>query len=181
MGEMLTNMTVFESPPRESCRKYVSLELRYGTCLSLRASAAITSPNDDSDLLIDWASFSRSPVASVRDNRSEPACNVQRQRSSHAEREGDVEGEVVSARTRSTRCSFEQEPRPVCALWLSQRIVMTRCDRDEPAFIAVAPTAARRIVMTEQQQTSEQEHHITRERQRRTNSQWTVRSEQSDG
>ena len=34
VGEMLTNMTVFESPPSESCRKYVSFELRYGTCLS---------------------------------------------------------------------------------------------------------------------------------------------------
>ena len=92
---MLTNMTVFESPPSESCRKYVSFELRYGTCLSFRASAAMTSPSDDSDLLMFCASFSRSPVASVRERRSEPA--------------------------RSTRCSLEQEPRPVVALWLWQQ------------------------------------------------------------
>jgi hypothetical protein len=41
---------------------------------------------------------------------------------------------------------------------------MTRCDRDEPAFIAVAPTAARRIVMTEQQQTRASKSITSRER-----------------
>ena len=38
-GLMLTNMSVFPSPPRQGCSRYVSLLLRYGTCALLFASA----------------------------------------------------------------------------------------------------------------------------------------------
>ena len=48
--------------------------ITYGTCfLSFLASAATTSPNADSDLLMFCASFRRSPVADVLLIRSDPA------------------------------------------------------------------------------------------------------------
>jgi hypothetical protein len=51
-GLTLTNIIVLLSPPSESCSRYVSLELRYGTCADLEVSAKMTSPRLDSDLLI---------------------------------------------------------------------------------------------------------------------------------
>src|SRR5262249_25699225 len=45
--------------PSESCRRKVSLELRYGTCLSFFCSASMTLPSALSDLLMACASFSR--------------------------------------------------------------------------------------------------------------------------
>lgn len=58
---------------KESWSRYVSFEFRNGTCWCRFFNAQITSPNDDSDLLIAWASFNRSPQAADLLTRSEPA------------------------------------------------------------------------------------------------------------
>jgi hypothetical protein len=76
---------------------------------------ALTFPSAESERLILVASFRRSPVAPVFDWRSEPA--------------------------RSTRLSLpiarpSCPPMPLCSI----TIVKIECERDESAFISVAPT-----------------------------------------
>ena len=57
-------ISVLAFPPRESCNKRVSFELRYGTCDALpSANEEITFPNVESDQLIFEASLSRRPDA----------------------------------------------------------------------------------------------------------------------
>ena len=51
----------------------MSLLLRYGMCLRFSSNAATTSPSALRLLLMCCASFNRSPAASDRDTRSEPA------------------------------------------------------------------------------------------------------------
>lgn len=59
-------MTVFELPPKESCRRRVNFELRYGICVLFPSTNALmTFPNTDKDKLIFVASFKRMPVACV--------------------------------------------------------------------------------------------------------------------
>ena len=58
---------------RQSCSKWVSFELRYGTWLCRTRKAWMTSPSAERLLLIDWASFNRTPVAPDLATRSEPA------------------------------------------------------------------------------------------------------------
>ena len=59
-------MSVFALPPNESDMSCVSSWLRYGTCELLPDERAeMTSPSAVSDLLIDCASLSRSPLAPV--------------------------------------------------------------------------------------------------------------------
>ena len=65
-------MTVFEFPPSESCRRRVSLEVRYGTCLFPSTRAEMTLPRVIRERFIFAASFSRIPSAPVLDWRSEP-------------------------------------------------------------------------------------------------------------
>ena len=98
------------------------MESRYGMCeLFPSTSALITLPSADSERLIFVASFNRSPVDPVLACRSLPA--------------------------RSTRFSFptvmcgsasEGSPARLCEH--STVIVKMECERDESAFISVAPT-----------------------------------------
>ena len=45
-GEMAAIITVLQFPPNESCKRRVSFESRYGTCLRPSANAFIQFPND---------------------------------------------------------------------------------------------------------------------------------------
>ena len=87
-GETHATTHVRELPPSESCRRRVSLESRYGTCVlrpfvwdfptptrfvSSPLSAAMTFPSAKSPLLILMLSWNRDPVARVFLFRSEPA------------------------------------------------------------------------------------------------------------
>uniref|UniRef100_A0A0M3HHD0 EMI domain-containing protein n=1 Tax=Ascaris lumbricoides TaxID=6252 RepID=A0A0M3HHD0_ASCLU len=72
----ITYKRTYLFPPRESCKRRVSLESRYGTCVTLPdapPSALITLPNASSPQLILIPSFARSPVAPVRLSLSDPA------------------------------------------------------------------------------------------------------------
>ena len=87
-GETHATTHVRELPPSESCRRRVSLESRYGTCVlrpfvwdfptptrfvSSPLSAAMTFPSAKSPLLMLMLSWNRDPVARVFLFRSEPA------------------------------------------------------------------------------------------------------------
>lgn len=59
---MQATMSVLVLPPREDCRRRVSLESRYGMCLDLPSTRAeMTFPRAERERLILVASFSRSP------------------------------------------------------------------------------------------------------------------------
>mmetsp|Transcript_9626 Transcript_9626/g.26843 ORF Transcript_9626/g.26843 Transcript_9626/m.26843 type:complete len:225 (+) Transcript_9626:875-1549(+) len=75
VGGTATMKTVLHPccPPSESWSKCVNLEFRYGTCPTLRSRAVTTSASALSDLLMCVASLNRSPTASLRLRRSEPA------------------------------------------------------------------------------------------------------------
>lgn len=76
-GLMWMNIMAFAWPWRESCSSWVSLESLKGTCLSLFARAAMTDPRALRLLLMAWASFMRSPVASLLLSLSLPvACRT---------------------------------------------------------------------------------------------------------
>ena len=60
----------------ESCSRYVSFELRNGTCDCLLRNACMTSPSDDKLRLMFCASLSRSPEAPLFDTRSDPAKSI---------------------------------------------------------------------------------------------------------
>ena len=121
-GESAATMMVFELPPSADCRICVSFESRYGTKTFLpglfdwSASALITLPRDESDLLIAAPSLRRSPVAPVDSARSEPA---------------------RSTRFMSDRSSLT---RPSSVMICLMEMVMMVCARDEVAFIWVAAT-----------------------------------------
>lgn len=113
-GLTLTNISVFPSPPKHGANKYVNFELRYGMCFALLASAANTSPSEDRLLLIEHASFNRSPLAPDRETLSLPA--------------------------KSTRFNTPSIFKPLEACSPETCKMKTVCDRDEWAFICVAST-----------------------------------------
>ena len=130
-GETHATTHVFEFPPSESCRRRVSFESRYGTCVrgvlsaetpppprfaSSPLSAAMTFPSANSPLLMLMLSWNRDPVALVFLFRSDPA--------------------------RSTRWNLadayrfdESFVKSVCSMMM----VKMACDREESAFIFVPP------------------------------------------
>ena len=61
----------------------MSLELRKGMCPARVASAWMQSPRALRDLLMNWASLKRSPVASVLLRRSLPARSTRRSLERH--------------------------------------------------------------------------------------------------
>ena len=75
LGEMFAIMTVRQLPPRESLSSRVIFESRKGTCPCrfLSASAVMQLPRARRERLMLAPSFSRCPVLSVFDARSEPA------------------------------------------------------------------------------------------------------------
>ena len=113
LGETHASITVRELPPRLSCSNRVSFESRYGTCCWFSQSALITLPSARRPLLIWMPSFSRSPLAPVRFARSDPA--------------------------RSTKCILGVKLLP--SMRSSSDSVKTACERDEVAFMLVAPVA----------------------------------------
>ena len=71
---MFAIMHVFTFPPRESCRRRVSFESRYGTCLLLPSTKlVITFIKAERERLILVASRNRTPVEPVRFYFSDPA------------------------------------------------------------------------------------------------------------
>ena len=71
---MFATMMVLAFPPRESCSRRVSFESLYGMWLLLfSTNAEITMPRVESERLILFASFNRSPSAPVLLCRSLPA------------------------------------------------------------------------------------------------------------
>lgn len=81
-GDTFTNIRVLLFPPRLFCRRYVSFEFLYGTCLSPLAKAAMTSPSVERLLLIACVSFRRSPSACDVARRSDPARSTRLRRPS---------------------------------------------------------------------------------------------------
>ncbi len=60
-------MSVLVLPPREDCRRRVSLESLYGMCLDLPSTSAdMTLPRADKDRLILVASFNLSPDGFIK-------------------------------------------------------------------------------------------------------------------
>eukprot|EP00966_Prymnesium_polylepis_P105610 2446065-Prymnesium_polylepis.1 len=113
---------VTELPPSDSCSTRVSFELRYGMKTFLpffdcSASALMTLPSAESDLLIFAPSLSLSPVAPVFETRSEPARSTR----------------LIVART-----SFFWPPITSICCILMMKI---ECEREEVAFMFVAATA----------------------------------------
>lgn len=121
-GESAATMIVFELPPSADWRICVSFESRYGMkifflgLLAWSASAEMTLPSDESDLLMAAPSLRRSPVAPVDSARSEPA---------------------RSTRFMSDLISFL---RPSSLISWHTVMVMIVCAREEVAFICVAAT-----------------------------------------
>ena len=75
-GETVQSMTASAVPPSESLSRWVSFELRYGTCasrVSLAASVEMTSPSVVSDWLMAMLSCRRSAPSPASFARSEPA------------------------------------------------------------------------------------------------------------
>jgi hypothetical protein len=72
VGDTFTNINVLLLPPKLRCSRYVSFELRYGMCWSLFASAPMTSPNAESDLLIACVSFSRCAALTTTSHGQQP-------------------------------------------------------------------------------------------------------------
>ena len=112
-GETCAKSRAFPLGPSAPRSNVVSLLLRYGTCDARCCSADTTSPKALSDLLMCRASNRRSPDASERATRSEPA--------------------------RSTRNKAPRVFTFVSRDTASTRTITTECDRLERAFIAVAP------------------------------------------
>ena len=110
-GETVMIKDVFEFPPRESERRRVRTESRYGTCRLRVVSAMMTLPSALSDLLIVCASFIVCPVAAVFFTISEPA--------------------------RSMSTSFDSFDTVVRMLRFVTVTVKTECDREESWFIRV--------------------------------------------
>ena len=73
LGDMLTNMRVLLLPPRQFCRRCVSLEFLYGTWEFFWARAMMTFPRLDRDLLMFWASVSLIPSLPLSLTLSLPA------------------------------------------------------------------------------------------------------------
>mmetsp|Transcript_17075 Transcript_17075/g.59890 ORF Transcript_17075/g.59890 Transcript_17075/m.59890 type:complete len:230 (-) Transcript_17075:981-1670(-) len=113
-GDSVAMTRVLALPPRLSLISCVSLLLRYGMNFSPVESAEMTSPSADRDLLMACASFSRSALAPVLPTRSLPA--------------------------RSTRLSLPVVIFLVCLLYTSMSTEKMRCEREDSAFILVAPT-----------------------------------------
>mmetsp|Transcript_4419 Transcript_4419/g.16182 ORF Transcript_4419/g.16182 Transcript_4419/m.16182 type:complete len:201 (-) Transcript_4419:3185-3787(-) len=111
VGDTLTNMSVLQFPPIESLSNIVNLWLRYGMCGCSDASAEITSPSAESDLLIACASLSVSPSAPDFFTRSLPA--------------------------KSTNESLPFVIVPVCESVVSMTSEKIRCDRLDSTFILV--------------------------------------------
>mmetsp|Transcript_21824 Transcript_21824/g.56817 ORF Transcript_21824/g.56817 Transcript_21824/m.56817 type:complete len:232 (+) Transcript_21824:165-860(+) len=114
VGDTLTNMSVLALPPRQSESSMVSLWLRYGMWVCSEASALMTSPSADSDLLMACASLSCSPVEPLFLMRSLPA--------------------------RSTKLSLPLVTACVCRLVPSITKLITRWLRLDSRFIAVPAT-----------------------------------------
>ena len=73
-GEHAAIITVLVLPPRESCRRRVSLESRYGMCCDFPSTSELmTLPRAVNDRLILMPSFIVQPVAPVFEFLSEPA------------------------------------------------------------------------------------------------------------
>mmetsp|Transcript_1815 Transcript_1815/g.4731 ORF Transcript_1815/g.4731 Transcript_1815/m.4731 type:complete len:229 (+) Transcript_1815:121-807(+) len=108
--------TALALPPRESCRMWVSLESRYGTCGEPCTRFMITWPSVESDLLMEEASLRRCPIAAVRAWRSLPA--------------------------RSTRLSVAclRRPTPSSIVLLAMTQVRMQWLRLDSAFICVSAT-----------------------------------------
>mmetsp|Transcript_9298 Transcript_9298/g.23508 ORF Transcript_9298/g.23508 Transcript_9298/m.23508 type:complete len:316 (-) Transcript_9298:238-1185(-) len=132
--------TALALPPRESCRMWVSLESRYGTCGEPCTRFMITWPSVESDLLMEEASLRRCPIAAVRAWRSLPArstrCILAASDScpstSRSEPAGDACGESPPySRYTERRCWTEM----VKMAWL----------REECRFMAV-PLVARKLM-----------------------------------
>ena len=73
---MFANMSTFELPQRESCRRNVSFEFLYGTCLEPFERLAMVSPSALNDLLMNDASTAAAPSACDFFNLSEPAKSI---------------------------------------------------------------------------------------------------------
>lgn len=76
LGEMFTNINVFESPVSEYCSRYVSFEFLNGICLLVLSGwpkAWITSPKQLKDLFIFCVSLNLSPTTWETFILSEPA------------------------------------------------------------------------------------------------------------
>ena len=76
-GVTLQIITVTALPPRLSCRRRVSLDDRYGICVTrFDVSALITFPSALSERLMFAPSRSRSPTVIAASDRSEPARSI---------------------------------------------------------------------------------------------------------
>lgn len=130
-GEQQITMVVLALPPKDSCKILVSLESRYGICdLLPSASALITLPSADSDLLMFLASSKTVPVqnysnecygSAISTNKIVPSAPV---------------FETFSEPAKSTRYNF-----PDNFFWFSKFSCFTfmrntECDLDECSFIS---------------------------------------------
>ena len=118
-GARCASMRTREFPPNESASRRVSREFRNGTCARFSSRALTTSPSADRLLLMCCASRRRSPRASDRATRSDPA--------------------------RSTRCSLPFDARPDARSVPTHRTVTTQWLRLERSLSAVAELARRAI------------------------------------
>mmetsp|Transcript_36394 Transcript_36394/g.77620 ORF Transcript_36394/g.77620 Transcript_36394/m.77620 type:complete len:285 (+) Transcript_36394:583-1437(+) len=114
-GATLTTMSVLPFPERHGSIRYVSFELRKGTCDWRAALAAKTSARLERLLLMFCVSRSAVPVAPDLSSRSEPA--------------------------RSTRCSAPCSSVPRSRFTPLRKSWKTECERDDCAFMSVDPTA----------------------------------------
>mmetsp|Transcript_1552 Transcript_1552/g.4592 ORF Transcript_1552/g.4592 Transcript_1552/m.4592 type:complete len:218 (+) Transcript_1552:2340-2993(+) len=119
-GLTLAIMIVFALPPKESLRRKVRRELRYGTCWTLprwkSTRLMMTFPSTVRLTLMPDASFSRSPVAPLCRCRSLPA------RSTRLRRDDSTEVMPLSSNERTHSSA-----------------VNTECDRLDSLFISVSP------------------------------------------
>mmetsp|Transcript_13711 Transcript_13711/g.38985 ORF Transcript_13711/g.38985 Transcript_13711/m.38985 type:complete len:221 (+) Transcript_13711:1337-1999(+) len=112
---MFATITVRQLPPRESLRRRVSFESRYGTNELPDASALMQFPRASSDRLMFAPSMRRTPRLSVCDARSDPARSI-------------IDSFPMNV-SRCSRCSTV-----TCS---------TACDLDEVTFIAVGSVLLR--------------------------------------
>mmetsp|Transcript_28262 Transcript_28262/g.84559 ORF Transcript_28262/g.84559 Transcript_28262/m.84559 type:complete len:282 (+) Transcript_28262:40-885(+) len=130
-GEMLTIIRHFESFPRASCSTCVSFESRYGMWADLVRTAWITDASVDNDLLMASVSVCRLDASSWRAARSSSGALLIWAADGTASR---------SDPARSTMLTVECTRVPEVACTPSSVMRHTECDRDDRAFISVAPT-----------------------------------------
>mmetsp|Transcript_26758 Transcript_26758/g.64883 ORF Transcript_26758/g.64883 Transcript_26758/m.64883 type:complete len:208 (-) Transcript_26758:541-1164(-) len=129
-------MSVWLFPPSESCSSLVILASRNGTWDPLRFSsprALMTFPRARSPLLMLIPSRMRSPTAPVLLSRSDPARSTK----------WNLEV-IVSSRTSALSSTIS-----TCVVCLRMMLKIA-CDRDDVAFIAVAPVTRQAVPLSRQ-------------------------------